>query len=199
MRNLRTSGCASVFVGVVLLALGPGLAVAADVMFLDVSDPNPVTVLHSGFDCGATFTVSGESAHFDGCWFTTSPVGSGAADAIMVETAADANAGTVSDNIHIQFTVVAQPGLPNEARISIDFRSLPTGTPPSFPPAGFPVLVEDGTLQLLNGYFVDAATPGPPFDLLPPPANIQIIAQSDAGTPTSIRSTTWGSVKIIYR
>jgi hypothetical protein len=77
----------------------------------------------------------------------------------------------------------------------LDFQSDITGAPKEFPPAGIPVLVEDGGLQPLNPYFVDLAT----GQLLPPPLNIEIWAQSDFGHPVPALSKTWGQVKSIYR
>ena len=200
MTRLQSHSSIQILAVAMLLATGTTPASAAEVRFLDVTDPNPVVVLHAGFDCGASYTVSGESAHFTGCWSTSEPAGSsGAAHAIMVEPFYDINPFTSSDSIFIQWNVSAGAGGQNQATISIDFHSWPTGHPHYATPSGFPVIEETGTLQLLNPYFVSFPSPAAPYTLLAPPGDLLIQAQSDAGSATPTKPSTWGRVKTFYR
>jgi hypothetical protein len=175
-----------------LLVLGPALASAAVLGFVEggVGNESPVVVNADGFDCGVQFVVNGELAHVDGCWLSGPAGYAGEAVAYMVEPAADPNHGAISDSLHVIFSVDAT----GQGYISVDFWSDPTGAPIEYPPAGIPVLVEDGSDQLLNPFFVSPA--GLPVEL---PVNLQIYANSDVGTATPTRPATWGSLKVIYR
>jgi hypothetical protein len=175
-----------------LLVLGPALASAATLAFVEggVGDESPVVVHADGFDCGVVYDVNGELAHVEGCWLS-GPIGyAGVADAYMVEPPEDPDHGAISDRVHVVFNVDAA----GQGHIIVDFYSAPTGAPIEYPPPGIPVLVEDGSDQLLNPYFVDAAG-----QLVQLPLNLQIFGNSDVGSATPTRPTTWGQLKTIYR
>src|SRR5438093_4488379 len=126
--------CKWISAGVVTLALcvAPGLASAATLIFAEQGD-SVVVQRDPFFECGFSSSTSGENAHVDACWITNSPPGySGAATAYMVEPAGRPNAGSISDQIRIEFTVDTS-GL---AHMVADFLSDPDGAPPQFPPPG---------------------------------------------------------------
>lgn len=190
--SLRSAWMTSVLF---LLVAGASPVFAAHVSFFDNADV--VTVVpDANFECGFNSTVTGENASVGACWFTNSPVGfAGTAVAYMVEPAGSEHPGAVSDKISITFHVVQFAGLPPQAEANIDFISDDDAAPPVFPPANVPVLVEDGSLQLVNGFFSDPAT-GAAVEI---PANITIAAASDVGEPTPVQEISWGHVKAHYR
>jgi len=171
----------------VFLAAVP--ASAAYLAFVETGDSTAVAY-DSNFECGIDASASGESAHVDACWITNSPDGtSGAALMYMVEPAGTPDAGAISDEIQVQFSV--SNGL---ATISMDFISDTEGAPLRYPAPGLPVLVEDGTLQLVLDYFFDSAT-GASIQL---PSNLELRVQSDVESAVPTQSTTWGLLKSRY-
>lgn len=182
-------------VAAILLVCGavPRCAAAAVVRYIDLGD-TVVVQDDGGFDCFITNTVNGESVHTTACVNLGGPCGncSGAGDAFIVEPAGAAHPGAISDRVHIN--VVAPQGA--QAFYTIDFVSDDDNAPPSYPPAGYPLLVENGQLQLVNDYFRDS----PGGDGVPFPGNVEIWLQSDiADKPTSARRKTWSAIKTFYR
>jgi hypothetical protein len=173
-----------------LLLVGPVLASAAVLVFIEGEEMAPVGVIGESFDCGFQYTTGVEVAHAEGCWPSGPAGAAGRAVAYMVGPPQDPHAGAVSDVITIEFVVNAD----GQGHIIADFWSAPTGAPIEYPPAGIPLLAEDGTNQLLNSYFVDAA--GLPVAL---PGNIQIYGNSDPGSATPVQPSTWGTLKVMYR
>ena len=65
-----------------------------------------------------------------------------------------------------------------------------------YPPAGYPLLVENGQPQLLNSFFRDS----PGGDGVPFPGNVEVWAQSDVvDEPTPVHRSTWSGIKARYR
>lgn len=203
MKHFSTPRWSAVLVAMLLLVIGPGLASAASLAFIEPSSgvEGPTLVQFDGFQCSPLVTVfgpDGESAHFEGCWQANPPVGTvaaGTADAYLIEVPGDAHPGATSDKIHIVFNV-DPTGL---VQLVADFVSMPTGAPIEYPPAGVVGLVETDVLQLANDFFffVDAASGQ--VTKIELPANLQILAKSDIGSVVPARPTTWGSLKTIYR
>lgn len=189
MRNSIALIGVSILAAVLLLAPGPGPASAAFLAFIEEGDS--VIVVHdANFECGIQFTATGEFAHVDACWLTTSPPGyTGASDALMVEPASSPFPGSISDRIHIEFRVDPGPLGFNVAHMVVDFVSDPETAPPVYPPPGVPILVEDGTSQLLNLFFFPLA----------PPENVEMRAQSDVEPPVPTDRSTWGRLKAQFR
>ncbi len=173
-----------------ILALAPITASAAYLAFVETADSTAVSY-DNNFECGIGTSASGETAHVEACWITLSPPGyQGTGVLYMVEPASDPNAGAISDKLTVQFSVDAS-GLANAV---FDFTSDSDGGLLSYPAPGLPVLVEDGTLQLVLGYFFDPAT-GAGIEL---PANLELRVQSDVTEAVPTQPTTWGLLKSRY-
>jgi hypothetical protein len=203
MKHTSTPRWSAVLVAMLLLVIGPGLASAASLSFVEPSSgvEGPTLVQFDGFQCAPVVTVfgpDGEYAHFEGCWQVNPPVGglgAGTADAYLIEVPGDSHPGATSDKIHIVFNI-DPTGL---ASLVADFVSLPTNAPIEYPPAGFVGLVETDVLQLLNDFFYFADPATGQVTKIELPANLQILAKSDIGSVVPTRPTTWGSLKTIYR
>jgi hypothetical protein len=116
----------------------------------------------------------------------------GSGVAYMVEPAGSPYPGSISDRIAI--TVARLAGGP-QFQITIDFVSDNDNDPPTYPPSNSPVLVENGSPQLLNSFFRDSGGDG-----ISLPGGAQVWAQSDVSDqPTPVRRTSWGKVKTYYR
>lgn len=186
MRLLRVT----IAIAASLCVLGLGSSRAANVNFIENGDVVEVYP-DANFECGFQFTVNGETAHADACWITNSAPGySGVADAYMVEPIVPGLPVVISDKLHVDFTVDAN----GAAHMSIDFVSDSENDPPEYAPAGIPVLEENGLLQGINLYFVNAA--GEQMLL---PANITIYVQSDLDPTVGVQSSAWQSIKALYR
>ncbi len=165
-------------------------ASAAYLAFVEQGDSTTV-VYDNFFECGIDAFASGETAQVNACWFTNSQPGyAGDATMYMIEPASSPDAGAISDEIHVQFSVDGG----GNAHISMDFLSDTEGAPLRFPAPGLPVLIEDGTNQLVLDYFFDTAT-GAPIQL---PANLELRVQSDVEGPVPTKPTTWGTLKARY-
>src|SRR2546426_4687691 len=62
------------FVAACLWAIGPTAAGAANVNFIENGDVLTIQP-DANWECGVTFTTTGENGHLDGCWITNSPPG----------------------------------------------------------------------------------------------------------------------------
>jgi hypothetical protein len=205
MRHFSTPRWSAVLVGMFLLVIGPGLASAASLSFIEPLSgvEGPTAVQFDGFQCNPLATNSGpdnEYAHFEGCWQTTpppglAPVAAGTADAYLIEVPGDSHPGAISDIIHVVFNVDPD-GL---AHVVADFVSSPTGAPIEYPPAGIVGVVESNSMQLMNDffYFIDQATGQ--VTKVELPGGIEILARSDIGSAVPSRPATWGSLKVLYR
>ncbi len=123
--------------------------------------------------------ISNEIATLNGGEFysTSLPGLNATVTAFMLE---DRVTGQVSDFVTVGFSTRDDPsGLhPSIAHVDISFWSDSDGEAPIFRDLSLLSLVEDGSLQLLNGFFVDSHEI--PTNL---PENITISVQSDASVP----------------
>jgi hypothetical protein len=210
MKHFCTPRWSSILVGMLLLVIGPGLASAASLSFIEPLAAEGTTVVQfDGFLCNPQATLPGpgtENAHFEGCWVGNAGVpgpakagaaaANGTADAYLIEVAGDTNPGAISDSIHISIYIDAVDGY---THIVADFVSLPDDAPIVYPPTGVVGLEEANALLLMNDYFYSVDPESGHVTKVALPANLEIFARSDIGGGVPARSTTWGSLKTIYR
>jgi hypothetical protein len=190
---MRLHGTVHCLLAAVALGLGAGPAAAQIVTFVELAD-NTVLVQDDGkFTCGITSTASAERAHVVACMDVGGLGGmDGVGTACMVEPAGSTFPGSISDCINIR---VARLGNSPQYQITLDFLSDDESDVPAYPPANFPVLVENGSPQLLNAFFRDAGG-----DRIALPGGAQVWAQSDVSDqPTPVLHTSWGMLKTLYR
>jgi len=194
MKNFSTPRWSAVLVALLLLAIGPGVASAAFIAIVEPSE-EPPTVDVQGFDCGVLTTVAVEYARIEGCWTTTLPPQTIMAIAYMVEEPLDPNPGTISDSLHLTLDI----GANGQATCVLEFWSDITGTAKVRPPVGAPATSEIGALQPINPFFFLMDPVGNPQLVVVPPELLEVWAWSDFGHPVPARTTTWGSLKTLYR
>jgi len=146
----RTGPRISRLVVLVLCALAPTLASAANINVNDLLDN--ITFAGSQFEFGFSSTVdsTGEGGNFSGSWIST-----GGTNGAGVVYLLDPGTLLVSDFLMVMFQCASLTGC--QATINGRFVSDTTGNLGALP-AGFTGVVETGTLQNVTGSFQDPVT-----------------------------------------
>jgi hypothetical protein len=155
------------FLTIVVCALVPSLAPAANINIVDLTDSLSIAGTQFEFGFSATVTNPTETITFQGSWISNGGT-SGSGIFYLVEP------GTtiVSDILRVSFECASPTGC--QASINGTFISDVTGTLGPLP-AGFTGVAETGALQNVTGLFQNPAN-GAPVTL---PANLTIFVQSD--------------------
>ena len=186
--------CSVLLLALGALALKTTPTTAQIVTFVELADT--ILVQDDGLFVGITSTSNAEHAHVLAFVTVGGPSGGGPAPsgvAYMVEPPGAQYPGSISDSIQIN---VGHLGPGPDFVITLDFSSVRVGDPPIYPPTNFPVLVEDGSTQLLNNYFREPLF----YEGVELPGGVQVWARADVSdVPTQVRHTSWGRIKANYR